>query len=97
MSATRVVSQTTQHGAPGKPERTVCVPIPKHAVGWIVGKGGAKIKELKANSGALIVVNQGDDVLASVTISGSAAAVVLGEQLVNQELQKVRQREQRGL
>jgi len=44
--------------------------------------------------GAHVAVNQGDDVLASVTVSGSAAAVAAAEQAIALELQKFKQRQQ---
>jgi len=46
--ATRTITQQ----APVKPERSIVIPVPKAAVGWIVGKGGAKVKEIKASSGS---------------------------------------------
>jgi len=77
---------------PTQVEKSICMPIPKGAIGWIVGKGGAKINDIRARSGATLTINQGDDAIASITVSGSAQAVKTAEQLLAQELQKYRQR-----
>jgi far upstream element-binding protein len=68
----------------GGPTVTQIVECNQPTVGKIIGSGGATIKELQSRSGARIQIDQDypPDVPRKVNITGTAAAVALGVQLV---------------
>jgi far upstream element-binding protein len=67
------------HADASERERTVQLAVPLSAVGVIIGKGGATIDALQAESGAQIRVPRGQDAEGGeervVLISGSAVAI----------------------
>ncbi|KAJ8709237.1 hypothetical protein PYW07_009063 [Mythimna separata] len=57
--------------------------VPSHKVGRIIGKGGAKIKDIQYESEAKIKIGDSSGNEADVTLTGSDAAIAKAEELIN--------------
>ncbi|XP_039282349.1 ATP-dependent RNA helicase dbp2 [Nilaparvata lugens] len=59
--------------------------VPSNCVGKIIGKGGSRIRDLEADSGASIKVNSNDSgPTADVTLRGSAEAVARAKEMIEE-------------
>mmetsp|Transcript_102467 Transcript_102467/g.289425 ORF Transcript_102467/g.289425 Transcript_102467/m.289425 type:complete len:709 (+) Transcript_102467:101-2227(+) len=74
------------------------VRIPQQYVGWIKGSGGAQIKDVEARSGAHVTIDQSSADLgySRAMLYGSAEAVSVAQQYIENELSRVMERDQPG-
>lgn len=74
----------------GGAQQTDSMDIPKNLVGRCIGKGGAKIKELMAESGTSLSINQDvpDGMPAKMMITGSQEQIDKAKQIVSQLLEE---------
>ena len=72
----------------GAKERSIQIPV--GVVGWVIGKGGVHIQQMKHKSGANIFIDQsmGPDEDRIVYIKGEPKAVERGVELVNEMVEK---------
>lgn len=64
--------------------------VPSHKVGRIIGKGGAKIKDLQYESDAKIKIGDSSGNEAPVTLTGTDAAILKAEELINNLIEDFR-------
>lgn len=67
--------------------------VPSHKVGRIIGKGGAKIKDLQFESEAKIKIGDSSGNEADVTLTGTDAAIAKAEELINSLVEDFRPQE----
>jgi RNA-binding protein Nova len=78
-------------GGGGGESVTYTVHVPDHQIPAILGRGGASIKEMMAESGASIKVSQKGDYVPGtqnriITITGSQTAASMAHQLVSAKI-----------
>jgi len=90
-SLERMLSSGAQGAASTPGGTSVKVKIEQQWVGWIVGKGGAVVKEMETATGAKLSMNQETKALgySVCTISGHAAAVAAASHQISDKLRQV--------